>query len=80
MNGGMGMIIDLVFSGGGVKAIAFIGVVEALEERGIKVRRVAGTSAGALVGALVAAGYTSGEIKKMLPTLSQLFVRNSIPT
>ncbi|WP_165967117.1 patatin-like phospholipase family protein [Jeotgalibacillus sp. S-D1] len=71
------MIIDLVFSGGGVKAIAFIGVVEALEERGIKVRRVAGTSAGAIVGALVAAGYTSTEIKSMLPTLSHLFFKEN---
>ncbi|MEW9500396.1 patatin-like phospholipase family protein [Jeotgalibacillus marinus] len=69
------MIIDLVFSGGGVKAIAFIGVVEALEERGIKVRRIAGTSAGALVGALVAASYTSAEIKTMLPPLSELFYK-----
>jgi len=82
------MIIDLVFSGGGVKAIAFIGVVEALEERGIKVRRIAGTSAGALVGALLSAGYKSEELKKMLPILSQLFfnevsdveIKDSSPT
>ena len=74
------MNIDLVFSGGGVKAIAFIGVVEALEERGIKVRRIAGTSAGALVGALVASGYTSYEIKNMLPTLSQLFFKENNQT
>ncbi|KIL45963.1 patatin-like phospholipase family protein [Jeotgalibacillus campisalis] len=71
------MIIDLVFSGGGVKAIAFIGVVEALEEKGVKVRRVAGTSAGAVVGALVAAGYTSIEIKEMLPALSHLFFKEN---
>ncbi|KIL44374.1 patatin-like phospholipase family protein [Jeotgalibacillus soli] len=66
------MIIDLVFSGGGVKAITFIGVVEALEKKGIKVRRIAGTSAGALIGALLAAGYTSKEIKNMLPQLTHL--------
>jgi len=74
------VIIDLVFSGGGVKAIAFIGVLEALEERGIKVRRIAGTSAGAIIGALVAAGYTSDEIKEMLPTLSQLFFKENNQT
>ncbi|PPA71387.1 patatin-like phospholipase family protein [Jeotgalibacillus proteolyticus] len=71
------MIIDLVFSGGGIKAVAFIGVVQALEEKGIKVRRIAGTSAGALMGSLIAAGYTSSEINRMLPFMSHLIYKEN---
>ena len=52
---------DLVLEGGGVKGIALVGVLDVLEERGYAVRRVAGTSAGAVVGALVAAGVPRDE-------------------
>ena len=48
---------DLVLEGGGVKGIALVGAISVLEERGYGFRRVAGTSAGAIVGALVAAGH-----------------------
>ena len=50
------MQCDLVLEGGGVKGIALVGAVDVLEEHGYAVQRVAGTSAGAIVGALVAAG------------------------
>ncbi|GGM40141.1 hypothetical protein GCM10011351_27820 [Paraliobacillus quinghaiensis] len=63
------MKIDGVFSGGGVKAFAFIGVLEVLEERNFSFDRVAGTSAGAIVAGLLAAGYTSKELKKMFTEL-----------
>jgi hypothetical protein len=46
---------DLVLEGGGVKCIAVVGSISVLEERGHQFRRVAGTSAGAIVGSLVAA-------------------------
>ena len=49
------MKCDLVLEGGGVKGIALVGAVDVLEEHGYEVQRVAGTSAGAIVGALVAA-------------------------
>jgi NTE family protein len=49
---------DLVLEGGGVKGIGLLGAVIALAERGYHFPRVAGTSAGAIVGALVA-GYTN---------------------
>ena len=49
------MFADLVLEGGGVKGIALVGAISVLEERGYQFRRVAGTSAGAIVGALVAA-------------------------
>jgi len=51
------MNIDAVFSGGGVKAFAFIGALEAMEEKGLVIKRAAGTSAGAILASLVLAGY-----------------------
>lgn len=56
------MEIDGVFSGGGIKGFALLGALEVLEERGFTFRRLAGTSAGAVISALVAAGYSSKEI------------------
>ncbi len=49
--------IGLALSGGAVLGFAHLGVVKALEERGIKINCVAGTSAGSLVGAFLASGY-----------------------
>jgi NTE family protein len=53
---------DLVLEGGGVKGIALVGAISVLMERGYAFRRVAGTSAGSIVGALVAAGLTRDEL------------------
>jgi len=50
------MKTGLVLSGGGVRGIAHIGVIKALEEHEITISHIAGTSAGAIVGALYAAG------------------------
>ncbi|WP_322114358.1 patatin-like phospholipase family protein [Fictibacillus sp. KU28468] len=60
------MMVDGVFSGGGIKGISLIGAIQAAEERGLQFKRVAGTSAGALVASLVAAGYTSAELKDLI--------------
>ncbi|MDQ4049723.1 MAG: patatin-like phospholipase family protein [Actinomycetota bacterium] len=57
---------DLVFEGGGVKGIAFAGALAALEGRGFTHKSVAGTSAGAITAALVAAGYSSAELDEIL--------------
>lgn len=51
-----------IFEGGGAKGYAHVGALKAAEERGISFRKVAGTSAGAIVAALVAAGYTADEL------------------
>lgn len=58
----MDLQADLVLEGGGVKGIGLVGAISVLEERGYSFHRVAGTSAGAIVGALVAAGCTSKEL------------------
>ena len=55
--------IDAVFEGGGVKGIGLAGAVSVLDEHGYTFENVAGTSAGAIVAALVAAGYTAAELK-----------------
>ncbi|KTD10937.1 patatin-like phospholipase [Legionella gratiana] len=54
--------ISLVLSGGGARGLAHIGVYRLLEERGIPVDYIAGTSMGAMLAATFAMGYTSNEI------------------
>ncbi len=58
--------VDLVCEGGGVKGIGLAGAFSVLEERGYKPQNVAGTSAGAITAALIAAGYTSAELKDVI--------------
>jgi NTE family protein len=57
---------DLVLEGGGVKGIALVGAVTVLEERGYRFHRIAGTSAGAIVGALLAAGVRASELQRVV--------------
>ena len=57
---------DGVFEGGGVKGVALIGALKRMEDEGIGFGRVAGTSAGAITAALIAAGYKAEEIKDIL--------------
>lgn len=61
--------VDLVLEGGGVKGIALVGALSVLEERGFETQNVAGTSAGAIVAALHAAGYTAAELRGILSKL-----------
>ncbi|MBU2060627.1 MAG: patatin-like phospholipase family protein, partial [Bacteroidetes bacterium] len=50
--------IGLVLSGGGAKGFAHIGVLKVLEDAGIKIDYIGGTSMGAVIGGLYASGYT----------------------
>ncbi|WP_289060584.1 patatin-like phospholipase family protein [uncultured Zobellia sp.] len=54
--------VGLVLSGGGAKGMAHIGAIKVLEEAGIKVDYIGGTSMGAIVGSLYAAGYTGDQL------------------
>jgi NTE family protein len=56
--------VGLVLSGGGASGFAHIGVLKALEENEIPINYITGTSAGALVGAMYASGYSPTEIKE----------------
>jgi NTE family protein len=69
--------IVLALGGGGAKGAAHIGVARVLEREGFNIRAIAGTSAGGLVGALLAAGYTSFQIEELLSELNnpRLFSR-----
>ena len=63
-------VADAVFEGGGVKGIGLVGALSCCEiEKGYSWKNVAGTSAGAITAALVAADYTAGEIKTELDRL-----------
>ena len=57
--------VGLVLSGGGAKGIAHIGVIKRLEEAGIRIDYVTGTSMGSLVGALYSIGYTSSQLTEL---------------
>ncbi|MFV9510813.1 patatin-like phospholipase family protein [Tepidibacillus sp. LV47] len=60
------MYADIVIEGGGVKAIGLIGAIYEAEKRGYEWKRLAGTSAGAIIASFLAAGYTSEELKKIM--------------
>lgn len=61
--------LGLVLSGGGARGFAHVGVLRAFEEAGVRFDCVAGTSMGAVVGALHASGYTSKHIEAVLRSL-----------
>ncbi|GBL35808.1 uncharacterized NTE family protein Mb1092c [Filimonas sp.] len=54
-----------VLSGGGVRGFAHLGVIKALQEKGISPSAISGTSAGAIAGAFIADGFTPDEVKEM---------------
>lgn len=54
--------VGLVLSGGGARGVVHLGVLKALQELGIQIDMMAGSSAGAIVGAFHAAGYAPEEI------------------
>ena len=55
--------------GGGVKGLGIVGAISVLEEEGYRIRRIAGSSAGAIVGAPVAANISSTELRQLMTTL-----------
>jgi NTE family protein len=62
---------NLVFEGGGVKGIAYVGTMEVLEDRGIlqNIDRVGGTSAGAINAVLTALNFSNDEVSDILGSL-----------
>jgi NTE family protein len=60
--------IGLALSGGGAKGFAHIGILKVLEEEGIPVHMVSGTSMGAIIGSLYAIGYTPKQIEEIALT------------
>src|SRR5688572_15127154 len=62
----MGQKTGLVLSGGGVRGMAHIGVLKALEENGIPIDYITGTSAGAVVGSLYSIGLSPKQIETLV--------------
>lgn len=60
---------DIVMEGGGVKGTALVGALAVLEDRGYRYINLAGTSAGAIVAALAAAGYAAQELREVMSGL-----------
>jgi NTE family protein len=54
--------VGLVLSGGGAKGLAHIGALKVIDEAGVKIDYIGGTSMGAIVGALYASGYSANEL------------------
>ena len=65
------MEITLALSGGGSKGYAHIGVLKALEKGGIRVRALAGTSMGGLIGGLFAAGFPPDKMETLMEALAR---------
>src|SRR5690554_605230 len=61
--------VGLVLSGGAARGLAHIGVLKALEEQGVAIDAIAGTSMGAVVGGLYAAGYSIAELEQLATEL-----------
>lgn len=71
------MKVGLVLSGGGARGISHIGVIKALEEFGVHIDCVAGTSAGSIVGSLYAYGHNPDKILEII--LSSSFFKSLRP-
>ena len=61
--------VGLVLSGGGAKGAAHIGVLQYIEEAGIPIDYIAGTSMGSIVGGMYALGYSSDEIRDIISSV-----------
>lgn len=63
--------ISVALGGGGVKGFAHFGVLEKLEQEGIEIKAIAGTSAGGIVGSVFAAGYRTSDLSDTLARVNQ---------
>ena len=60
--------VGLVLSGGGMRGVAHVGVLKALEESHIPIDLIVGTSIGGLVGGLYASGYSTDQLQMLVDT------------
>ena len=72
--------VGLVLSGGGAKGLAHIGVLKVIEEAGVEIDYIGGTSMGAIVGALYAIGYTPTQMDSIFNVLDfEGLIRDRLP-
>lgn len=67
---GEGLKVGLVLSGGGAKGLAHIGVLKEIEAAGIKIDYIGGTSMGAIIGGLYAAGYNAHQLDSIFKVVN----------
>ena len=72
--------IGLVLSGGGAKGLAHIGALKVLEDAGIRIDYIGGSSMGAIVGGLYAAGYSAAELDSIFhATNFNILIQDDLP-
>ena len=72
--------VGLVLSGGGAKGLAHVSVLKVLEEAGVRVDYIGGTSMGAIIGALYASGYTANQLDSILKVIDfDLILTDQMP-
>ncbi len=70
--------VGIAFGGGGTRGFSHLGAIKAFEEFGIKFDYVAGTSAGSLVGAFYAAGYSFKEMYNIIKNIKEKDIRKNL--
>lgn len=72
--------VGLVLSGGGAKGLAHIGALKVMEESGVKIDYIGGTSMGAIVGALYASGYTANQLDSIFRSIDfEKLIQDNLP-
>ena len=72
--------VGLVLSGGGAKGLAHIGVLKVIEEAGVRIDYIGGTSMGAIVGALYASGYSVKQLDSIFSSVDyNTIIQDVIP-
>lgn len=72
--------VGLVLSGGGAKGLAHIGAIKAIEEAGVRIDYIGGTSMGAIIGSLYASGYSSEELDSIVRSTNfNILIQDEIP-
>ncbi|MCK8524177.1 patatin-like phospholipase family protein [Aquimarina sp. D1M17] len=72
--------VGLVLSGGGAKGLAHIGALKVIEDAGVRIDYIGGTSMGAIVGALYASGYSAKELDSIFRSVDfDTFIQDQLP-
>lgn len=72
--------VGLVLSGGGAKGLAHIGVLKVLEETGVRIDYIGGSSMGAIIGSLYAAGYRAKQLDSIFRTVDfNILIQDDLP-
>jgi len=72
--------VGLVLSGGGAKGLAQIGALKVIEDAGVKIDYIGGSSMGAIIGALYASGYSSHQLDSIFHEINfNILIQDEVP-